>query len=240
MRKWIFISYGLALALGVFLLMSLETRVWNAYGKPYCLADCLAASGYSWIFGLLHLVMAMILVVSNQIEAVDTNFALRFRTRSEIWRWQISSSVKYAVGTGTLFAAAALVSGSLQSTEIFNWDSVGSVFYENTETVYLGGFMSVWSLFWFWCVWKTFFWLLLMNLMRLWKNKGYICWLLLMAFICTEWGSKRIRMFFTVFHIGYFVMQDEAYIGAAVLGAGILSAGLFWVGKIVIEQREFL
>lgn len=228
------------MTLGVFFLMSLEIRVWNVYGKPYCLADCLAASGYSWIFGLLHLVMSMILMIFTQIGAVDTNFAVRFRMRSEIWRWQIGSSVKYAVGTGTLFAVAALASGSLQSTKIFNWDSMGSVFYENTEVVYSGGFLGVWSLFWFWCMWKTFFWLLLLNLMRLWKGKGYICWLLLMAFICAEWGSKRIRLFFSVFHIGYFVMQDKAYIVEAVLGAVVLSAGLFWLGKIVVEQREFL
>lgn len=240
MKKWIFFCYALALNVGTFLLMSLEIKIWNLQGNPYCLADCLVSAGNSWIFGLFHLFLAMLFMVGTQIETMNVSFAVCFRKRSAIWKWQIYNSVKYAVGTGTLFAIAALVSGSLQSTEIFNWGETVSVFFEKTETTYSGGFAGVWMLFWFWCIWKTLFWLLLLNLTRIWKSRGYICCGFLIALICIEWGGEPVRLFFSVFHIGYFIMKSKIYISAAVLGAGILLAGILWLGKNVMERQEFL
>lgn len=239
MKRGLGICYAVIVIVGVFLLMSLETKVWNLYGKPYCLADCLVASGYPWIFGLFYLPATLLLVMGTGSEVTNANFVLCFSSRRAVWKWQMKRALRYSAGCGAVFAAAAMLGGSLQSTVVFNWQTSISAFYESTGMRYDGNFVWICVLFCFWCVWKTFFWLVLQNLLRLWDDRGYICWIVLIGVVCVEWASEHVRFFFSVFHIGYEIMENERNIVLSVLGAGGLLAALLWGGKCMAERREF-
>lgn len=237
-KRYIVPFYGAVLLLAVYGFLGKQISIWNGYGMPYSVADCLALFGQPYIIGIFYMPLTIGLIIRNEDSYLKKVFIVAYVQRKKVWQHQCGRMIRYSLYCSLYFTVIAILLSALSSGQWMNWGSEYSIFFSELKKVYHGSFIVLIFLFFYFTWFKTFFLSLFLLAVGWFGGKKILGWLFIVCLTIVEWCFSESLIFFRLFSLSYFDFKYKYSLLAILFFSVLLLVVIYKVGERGVERRE--
>ena len=233
------IIYTLVMAAAVYGFLALQVRIWRETGQCYCMLDCMHKLEVPWNYGLLYLPFTTGYILMRRKAYQYVGFIVKYHRIEDAWTAQFQELAVKSVLCSGIYGMICCLFSWMSTYEIMNWGKEKSIFFQANGSVYGGGALAVFLVFFLLNFVKTFLAVLFLALLESWRNAMVQGYILLGTVIVIEWCFEDIHMFLNRFSIVHGNFKSPWTICLLIGVGGMLIVASYLTGRMIWKDKEF-